>query len=156
MTSHVLVSLRVHATPARAFEVFTRDIGLWWKPNALFEFTPGSAGILSFEPGDGGRFIQTTGDGRVFEIGRIRAWEPGVRVAFTWRQATFAPDQATEVEIRFEPVGAETRVTVEHRGWDTVPPKHVARHGFPDRVFLLRHAAWWQAQLECLRESAEA
>jgi hypothetical protein len=31
---------------------------------------------------------------------------------------------------------AETRVTVEHRGWDSVPQEHVARHGFPDAVFL--------------------
>jgi uncharacterized protein YndB with AHSA1/START domain len=168
MTSRVLVSLRVRATPERAFEVFTKDIGLWWKPSELFQFTPGATGVLSFEPEAGGRFVQTAADGRVFEIGRVSAWEPGVRLAFTWRQATFAPGQTTDVEVRFEPLGfeqtgfdqtgfkpsgAETRVTVEHRGWDAIPPEHVARHGFPDRVFLLRHAEWWRAQLERLRES---
>jgi hypothetical protein len=47
-------------------------------------------------------------------------------------------------------VGAETRVTVEHRGWDSVPAAHVARHGFPDGVFLRRHGDWWQALLEGL------
>jgi PhnB protein len=65
--------------------------------------------------------------GMVFEIGRIIAWEPGRLLAFTWRRASFAPDQITRVEVRFEPMGAETRVTVEHRGWDTVPQEHVAR-----------------------------
>lgn len=35
MTSAVLVSLRVAATPQRAFDVFTREIGLWWRPNGL-------------------------------------------------------------------------------------------------------------------------
>ncbi|HEY4846368.1 MAG TPA: hypothetical protein VIH87_00890 [Methylocella sp.] len=43
--------------------------------------------------------------------------------------------------------GQETRLTVEHCGWETVPPEHVARHGFPDTVFLRRHAEWWQVQL---------
>ena len=68
-------------------------------------------------------------------------------LVFGWRQAAFAPGQDTEVEVRFEPVGDETRVTVEHRGWDSVPREHVARHGFPDQLFLLRHAQWWQALL---------
>jgi hypothetical protein len=63
------------------------------------------------------------------------------------RQATFAPDQDTEVEVRFEPVGEETRVTVEHRGWDSVPAPHVARHGFADAVFLRRHGQWWNVLL---------
>ena len=35
----------------------------------------------------------------------------------------------THVEVRFEAVGEETRVTVEHAGWDSVPAAHVARHG---------------------------
>jgi uncharacterized protein YndB with AHSA1/START domain len=86
----------------------------------------------------------------VFEIGRIHRWEPPSRLAFGWRQATFAPDQATEVEVSFEAVGDETRVTVEHRGWDSVPASHVARHGFPNTVFLQRHAEWWQALLQGL------
>jgi len=38
----------------------------------------------------------------------------------------------------------QTRVTVEHIGWDTIPQDHVARHRFPDAVFLRRHADWWQ------------
>jgi hypothetical protein len=41
-------------------------------------------------------------------------------------------------------------VTVEHRGWDSVPAAHVARHGFPDAVFLRRHAEWWQGLLSGL------
>lgn len=154
MSSRVLVALRVAAAPARAFDVFTREIGAWWRPNPLFQFTPRSPGVLGFEPGPGGRFIETLATGKVFEIGRITAWEPGARLAFTWRQATFAPGQATHVEVRFEVVGAETRVTVEHRGWDTVPPEHVARHRFPDPVFLQRHGEWWQDLLASYRRQA--
>jgi len=114
MSSRILVALRVPATPARAFQAFTAEIGLWWRPNQLFQFTRRSAaGRLAFEPGEGGRFTETAADGEVFEIGRVTAWQPGARLAFTWRQASFAPGQVTEVEIRFEAVGSETRVTVE-------------------------------------------
>jgi DNA-binding transcriptional ArsR family regulator len=111
----------------------------WWRPNALFRFTSHPVGVVAFEPGLGGRFTETSADGEVFEIGRITVWEPGLRLAFTWRQASFAPGQTTEVEVRFEPVGNETRVTVEHRGWETIPQQHVARHAFPDAIFLQRH-----------------
>jgi len=151
MTSKVLVSLRVVATPERAFAVFTREIGQWWQPNALFRFTPRSPGSVALEPGPGGAFTETLPDGTVFEIGRITAWEPNARLVFTWRQASFAEDQMTEVEVRFEPVGEETRVTVEHRGWDSVPQDHVARHRFPDATFLTRHGEWWQTLLQSYR-----
>ena len=150
MSSRVLVALRVRATPERAFSAFTGDIGAWWRPSPMFAFTPRDPGVVSFEPGEGGRLIQTLASGKVFEIGRIRCWDPPRRLVFGWRQATFTPDQATEVEVSFEAVGAETRVTVEHRGWDTVPPAHVARHGFPDGVFLRRHGEWWQVLLAAL------
>lgn len=159
MSSRVLVALRVKASPERAFEVFTREIGLWWRPNAMFQFTPRSPGVLSFEPGEGGRLIETLPNGKVFEIGQIRAWEPPAgggsgRLTFGWRQATFQPGQGTEVEVRFEPLGEETRVTVEHRGWDSVPQDHVARHHFPDQLFLRRHGEWWQALLASMKERA--
>ena len=156
MSSKILVALRVKATPARAFAMFTQEIALWWRPNLMFQFTPRSPGVLAFEPGEGGRFTETLANGKVFEIGRIRAWEPPTegdgRLVFGWRQATFAPDQDTEVEVRFEAVGDETRVTVEHRGWDSVPDAHVARHSFPASIFLRRHGEWWQALLSAYKE----
>ena len=154
MTSRVVVALRIRAAPERVFEAFTREIGLWWRPNVMFQFTPRSPGVLAFEPGVGGRFTETLPNGKVFEIGRITAWEPPSRLVFGWRQAAFAPGQATEVEVRFEPVGEETRISVEHRGWDTVPAEHVARHSMPDPLFLRRHAEWWQTLLSSLQERA--
>jgi len=154
--SRILVAVRVAASPARAFDVFTREIASWWNPNALFQFTPRSPGIVRFEGGEGGRFVEELPSGKVFEIGRIRTWEPGSRLVFGWRQATFAKDQDTEVEVRFEPIGAETRVTVEHRAWDSVPKEHVARHGFENVLFLRRHGEWWQALLERMRARAIA
>jgi uncharacterized protein YndB with AHSA1/START domain len=150
MSSKVLVALRVKATPARAFEAFTAEIASWWRYDGMFKFTPRSPGVVSFEPGPNGRLIETLPNGKVFEIGKIRVWEPPTRLVVGWRQATFAPDQDTEVEVRFEPVGAETRVSVEHRGWDSVPREHVAKHRFPDEIFLMRHGEYWRALLSNL------
>lgn len=151
MTSAVLVAIRVRADPQTAFDVFTQDIAAWWRPSGLFEITPRGDGTLAFEGGEGGRLITTLASGKVFEIGRITAWEPPARLAFSWRQATFMPDQLTHVEVRFEAVGEETRVSVEHKGWAEIPREHVARHGFPDHATLARAAEWWRASLEALR-----
>ena len=93
MSSSILVSLRVSAPPARAFEVFVREIGRWWRPNPLFRFTRNSPGVMAFDPGPDGRLIETSPQSEVFEIGRITAWEPGVRLALTWRQESFAAGQ---------------------------------------------------------------
>ena len=130
MTSKVFLALRVPADPMQTFEVFTQEIGLWWQPSGLFEVSRGGW-RLAFEPGPGGRLFTTFDDGSTFEIGRVSVWEPGKRLVFAWRQANFSAEQSTEVEVRFEAVGEETRVSIEHRAWDTIPQKHAARHGFP-------------------------
>ena len=151
MTSKVYVAMRVRATPERAFAAFVEEIGAWWRPSMLFQTTP-RPGRLSFEPGEGGRLIETREGGKVFEIGRIRVWEPPNRLVFAWRQANFPPELHTEVEVGFEAVGEETRVSVEHRGFDQVPAGSVARHGFPDQVLLLRLAEYWRGQLAAVSE----
>jgi uncharacterized protein YndB with AHSA1/START domain len=150
MTSKVYVALRVRAAPERAFAAFVDEIGAWWRPSPLFQTTP-RPGRLSFEPGEGGRLIETRAGGKVFEIGRIRLWEPPRRLAFSWRQANFPPDLHTEVEVSFEAVGDETRVSIEHRGFDRVPAG-AARHGFPDQLLLMRLADFWRAQIAAVGE----
>jgi uncharacterized protein YndB with AHSA1/START domain len=156
MSSKVLVALRVQATPERAFSAFVREIGAWWRPNPLFRFTPRDPGVLSFElpdeAGQGGRLIETLSNGKVFEIGKIRIWEPPHRLVVGWRQATFTPEQHTEVQVTFEPVeDGQTRVSVEHTGWESVPIEHVARHRFPLGVFLERHGEWWRTLLTAMK-----
>jgi uncharacterized protein YndB with AHSA1/START domain len=151
MTSKVYVALRVKATPDRAFRAFVEEIGEWWRPNVLFQTTP-RPGVLSFEPGEGGRLIETREGGKVFEIGTIRVWEPPGRLVFSWRQASFPLDLHTEVEVGFEAVGEETRVSVEHRGFDQVPAGSAARHRFPDEVLLMRLAEFWRAQIAAVGE----
>ena len=150
--SRVLLAIRVNATPARAFTAFTAEIGQWWRPNGLFQFTRGRSGVLSFEPGSKGRLLETYEDGTVFVIGEVRVWDPPHRLVVTWREESFAPDQSTELHVRFEQAGEQTRVTVEHFGWDTIPQEHAARHGFPLGTFQLRFAEWWQELLRNLRD----
>ena len=152
MSSRVLVAVRVPASPERAFDLFTNSIGQWWLPNGLFEFTPRGPGRLAFEPGPDGRLVELLPDGEVFEIGRIRVWERPARLVFGWRQASFERDQTTEVHVHFEPIGDETRVTVEHFGWDSIPREHAARHGFPLEATHQRLAEWWQALLRSYRD----
>jgi uncharacterized protein YndB with AHSA1/START domain len=156
MTSRVFVALRVPADPARAFEAFTREIASWWQPSRLFQITAHADGELAFEPGLGGRLVTRLAGGEIFEIGRISVWEPGRRLVFAWRQASFSPEQSTEVEVLFEPVGEETRISIEHRAWDTIPQHHVARHGFPEHATLQRVADWWRASLAMLESRLTA
>jgi len=147
MTSSVLVALRVKASPERAFDVFTDEIGAWWRPDGLFRITPRGDGELAFEGGAGGRLVTRLPSGKVFVIGHVTQWVRRERLAFAWRQASLAPDMATRVEVTFEAAGEETRVTVRHYGWVEVPREHAARHGFPDEVTQLRVGEWWRRSL---------
>jgi uncharacterized protein YndB with AHSA1/START domain len=153
VTSRVYVALRVKASPERCFAAFVEEIGDWWRPSMLFQTTPRAPGRLAFEPAEGGRLAETLANGKVFEIGRILAWEPPARLVFSWRQASFPPDLHTEVEVRFEAAGAETRVSIEHRGFHRVPADSAARHGFPDQALLMRLAERWRDLLAAFGEA---
>jgi uncharacterized protein YndB with AHSA1/START domain len=123
MSETATAAVEVACDPATAFAVFTADIASWWKRGTRYWNDPERARELRFEPGVGGRLIEVydvaTGEG--FEIGRVLAWEPGKRLAFTWRQGNWPDAEFTEVEVRFEPAGDGTRVTIEHGGWERVP-----------------------------------
>lgn len=142
-----MVAATVPLDPAAAFLVFTRDVDLWWRRGPAYRARPESS--LRFEPGPAGRLVET-GDpatGEEFVIGRVLAWEPGVRLVLEWRGPNYRPGERTEVEVGFRAVPAGTRVTIEHRGWQTIPPDHPVRHGLDPVRFLQMLGAWWQAQL---------
>lgn len=149
----VIVAIRVAAGPEAAFAAFTRDIGRWWTSHPLFPLSRKGDGTLRFDPaGPGGRLVTCFDDGEEWEIGPVHHWLPGERLTFGWRLPSFRDDQATEVDVRFEPIGTETRVTVEHRGWDSVPQKHVARHGFELMLFQRRLSEHWRTLLGRMAE----
>lgn len=155
--SRVFVALRVPVTAERAFAAFTEQISEWWQPNGLFQFTPGRTGTLAFEPGPEGRLVETYADGESFVVGHIRVWDPPHRLELTWRHANFTSDQETELHVSFDDIDGihhQTRITVEHYGWDAIPTEHAARHGFPLATFQLRFAEWWQTLLQAVTHVA--
>lgn len=150
----VVVSVLVDVDPATAFAVFTEDVDLWWKRGPAFRFSTAS-GTLRFEPGVGGRLVEVFGAGDdVYEVGRVLLWQPGKRLIFEFRSPTFARNECTEVDVRFEPAGSATRVTVEHRGWDAIPNDHPVRHGKTTLEFAGMQGNWWLQQLRALRAHA--
>jgi uncharacterized protein YndB with AHSA1/START domain len=155
MTSRVLVALRIAAPQERVFTAFTAETGQWWRPHGLFALGERRDGLLAIEPGPGGRVTERYPDGGELDIGRVRVWEPPVRLVLSWRAASFPPDRETEVHVRFEDVEGGTRVVVEHLGWDALPPEHAARHGFPLLPFQQRLADWWQTLLADLADRAQ-
>ncbi len=154
--SRVLVALRVAVPASRAFSTFTEGIAEWWQPNGLFQFSDDRTGTLAFEPGPDGRLVEHYGDGTSFVVGHIRVWEPPRRLVLSWRHADFAPGQETELHVRFDEIGSQTRVTVEHFGWDAFAPEHTARHGMPLPRFQLRFAEWWQTLLQRCADAARS
>jgi len=124
----VAVAVEVAVDPAAAFEIFTDEIGRWWRPGPLnWNYADRAIG-MRIEPGVGGRWIEVHDDstGEGFEHGRVLVWEPGRRLVLRYEDRGHDID-GTEVEVRFEPVEGGTRVTLEHRGWDRLAADLAAR-----------------------------
>lgn len=155
VTASAMVSVAV--PPDVAFEVFTAEIDRWWRRGLKYRHAAGR-GFIHLEPVGGRLFEQfdPPADGspaRVVECGRVLAWEPPARLVFSWRNATFSETESTEVEVTFVATASGgTQVTVRHRGWETLPPDHPARHGQEDRAFARSLGLWWGDQLSSLRE----
>lgn len=153
----VRVTAQVAVDVADAFEVFTAEIDRWWRRGPRYRASGAHRGFLCIEPRVGGRLyesFETEAATRVVEVGRVKVWEPPSRLVFSWRNENFAPDESTEVEVRFEPCARGTNVTVEHRGLAALRPDHPARHGLQGTDFTRMLGEWWAALLPALREYA--
>ncbi len=143
----VRVTVTLRADPATAFSVFTWETDLWWRKGPKFRASGAHPGLLIFEPGVGGRLIETVDSpsgSRGVVTGEITAWDPPARFAFTWRPPNFAPaDPSTIVEVSFDPVGSGTRVTLVHSGWSEVRDRHPVRHGLDGEAFVRMKGLWW-------------
>jgi uncharacterized protein YndB with AHSA1/START domain len=121
-------TVEVAVDPKTAFAVFTERIGDWYVGGRHAWMDPDRAVGIRIEPGVGGRWLELwdadTGAG--YEMGVVRAWEPGSRLVLSYRHPRLPPEPLTEIEVRFAPVDGGTRVTLEHRGWDRLPPDVVA------------------------------
>ena len=148
----VVVSIEVAADPQLAFEVFTTQIDTWWLRGPKHRFKAPWNGTLTFEPGPQGRLLEQYADGTAFVIGRVSRWSPGERIVLTWRLPSFADAETTEVDVRFEAIAGGTRVSVEHRGWNSLRPDHPARHGKHGRDYEYMKAGLWADNLTGFRQ----
>jgi uncharacterized protein YndB with AHSA1/START domain len=145
----------VDASPAEAFQIFTDEIGLWWRRNTPYWNDPERALSIRIEPRVGGRFVEIWDleSGTGFEVGRVTAWEPGVRLALTWRTIGWPEGVSTDVEVTFEPAEEGTLVRLEHSGFERLPD--------PARYLAGYHAGWktvlgWFAERINERKGAES
>jgi uncharacterized protein YndB with AHSA1/START domain len=148
------VSVSVAIPPSRAFHIFTADIDQWWRRGMKFRQSASSSSLLCIEPRVGGRLFESfeaEGTQHIVEVGRVRVWEPPRQLAFTWRNANFAPHEHTEVEIQFEPTASGTLVTVTHSGLAALRADHPARHGLQGSDFCRMIGLWWGEQMSSLR-----
>ena len=112
----VRVTVRVAVGPDAAFDVFTNEIDQWYRKGAAVLTRASRTSTLRFEPGVGGRLLEIPDDGRPpIPRGQITVWEPGRRLLFVDRRDA-------EVEIWFRGFDKGTRVVLEHRGLDKMPP----------------------------------
>lgn len=118
-------SLRVRASPERAFQVFTTEMDSWWPRSHHIGSSPMAQVIV--EPRAGGRIYTIQEDGADCQWGEVLSWEPPYRFVMAWRispgwQRETDLSRCSEVEVRFTPVDhGGTLVELEHR--------HFERHG---------------------------
>ena len=121
----VSTSVEVDAPIARAFHVFTAEIGTWWDDDKHILAAP--LAEMVFEPFAGGHIIDRGTDGSECRWARVLAYDPPHRVCFSWDISTrwqieTDPERTSEVEIAFtELAPGRTRVVLTHR--------HLDRHG---------------------------
>jgi uncharacterized protein YndB with AHSA1/START domain len=109
-------TIKVKATPERAFEVFTAGMSRWWSRQYTINKSPIKDVVV--EPKAGGRWFERGEDGSECQWGKVLAWEPPSRLLLAWQiTPTFSydPDLMTEVEVRFTAEGGGTLVELEHR-----------------------------------------
>lgn len=118
--SPVRRSIRVDWPPEAAFRRFTAEIASWW-PLRSHSVGRDRAETVVFEGRAGGRIYERIRGGEECIWGTVTAWDPPRRVAFTWHPG-LTPDTAGDVELRFLPDGAGTRLELTHSGWEKLGP----------------------------------
>jgi uncharacterized protein YndB with AHSA1/START domain len=107
-------SVTVPLPVEKAFRLFTDGVNSWW-PVATHSIGGEDVENVTFDP-ESKRVYERLADGTEHDWADINAWEPPNRFLLAWR---VNPEKTgTEVEVRFSADGEETRVDLEHRGWE--------------------------------------
>jgi uncharacterized protein YndB with AHSA1/START domain len=144
-------SIRVNASQAHAFDVFTSRLDRWWPRKASIGTAPMKAAVI--EAGVGGHWYELGEDGSRAIVGKVLVWDPPNRFVVTWDiNGNWKPDSSvgSEVEVRFVADGPHaTLVELEHRKFE--------RMGAEAGETMRRHVdGGWPGMLEHFRKEAEA
>jgi len=111
-------TVTVDCAVEEAFRIFTTEVRSWW-PTGTHSIHGDDVRDVVFEEREGGEVYEVSTAGEKGHWATIVAWEPPSRLVLSWEVNPRA--LGTEVEVRFSPEGAGTRVDLEHRGWERVP-----------------------------------
>jgi uncharacterized protein YndB with AHSA1/START domain len=104
----------VRCDPAKAFLVFTVDIGRWY-PLAVASLN--HAIDCRLEPRVGGRLYEIGVDGQETSWGHVLEWNPPHSLALSWK-AHCSDEEAQRIDISFRAVSEGTEVKLVHSGWE--------------------------------------
>jgi len=114
---------------AAAFRRFTQEFATWW-PWRTHSIGGARVRRVVFECRPGGLIYEEHMDGRRFQWGVVRDFEPPRRVSFSWHPSRDA-STAQEVELRFVPFAGGTRVDLVSDKWENWGRNaHRARKGY--------------------------
>src|SRR5208282_4964481 len=114
--------VRVRATSAKAFEVFSNGIDTWWP--ATYHIGSSSPKKVVVEGREGGSIYTEQEDGTDSPWAKVLSWDPPHRLVFAWQvspEFQYEPELAknSKVEVSFMSVGdGTTEVTLEHSEFD--------------------------------------
>jgi uncharacterized protein YndB with AHSA1/START domain len=109
-------TVTVDCVVEEAFRIFTADAQSWW-PTGSHSIYGEHVTEIVFEEREGGEVYETSAAGEKGHWATVVTWEPPSRLVLAWNILERDP-VGTELEVRFLPEGAGTRVELEHRGWE--------------------------------------
>lgn len=109
-------AVTVRLAPTEAFDLFTRDMRIWW-PFVGHSCSDAAAQDVRFEPGVGGEVVEHSRTGERFRWGRLTEWDPPHGFAMSWHPG-LPEREATRLRVSFTPRDGGTEVRVIHDGWE--------------------------------------
>ncbi|MBV1863038.1 MAG: SRPBCC domain-containing protein [Rhodobacteraceae bacterium] len=119
MLPPVIKTITVPCPPERAFEIFTRDIDLWWPKdkNSVSAMDGKAAQKVSLIAEKGGWVEEIDHAGNSQHWGSVTEFTPPNKLGLAWHIGR-PESEATFVDVIFEAAGAGTKVTLKHYGWE--------------------------------------
>src|SRR5258708_25715877 len=107
-------SVRVKASQAHAFEVFTAGLDRWWPRRGTIGTSPMKTATI--EPRLGGRWYETGEDGSEATVGKILLWDP--RTASSSAGTSTTPGSPTRLSARRSRCVSRSKDLTRH--WSTL------------------------------------